>query len=997
MRKFNQDIQKIVNFWRRSLHSQWLLLLVWIAIATCLRLTNLDGKPPWTDEFSTLVFSLGNSFQDVPLDRAIAPEMLLQPLQFNVNTDINNVVDNLLTYSNHPPVYFILTHWWMQFFSAEGEFVSLWGARSLSVIFGVVSIPAIYGLARLAFHSRLVGQFAAAIMAVSPYGIYLAQEARHYTLAILFVIASFCCLIISIRHFQEGQSLPIFTAFIWVVVNSLGIATHYFFILTLCAEAMVLISLFFFEEGRSKKQEGKRKKLMDTQNSSKEGRGNQEEGERKKLMGNQTFTKEGRRNQEEGERKKLMGNQTFTKEGRGNQEEERRKNLMDTQTFTKEGRGNKEKERRKNLMDTQTFTKEGRGNKEKERRKNLMDTQTSSKEGRGNQEEGERKKLMGNQTFTKEGKGNKEKERRKNLMDTQTSSKEGRGNKEEGERKKLMGNQTFTKEGRGSQEKERRKNLMDTQTSSKEGRGSQEKERRKNLMDTQNSSKEGRGNKEEGIRKNLMDTQTSSNFQNPVNCGVLNPEEGRGNSVDGGVLNSEEGRGNQEEEKRKNLMDTQTSTNFKYPIDGGVLNSKEKVESERENRGEVRRKKLMETQTFTKEGREKKEEERRKKLMGTQTSTNFQNPVYGGVLNSKEKDNFSSLKVKKSSKFSLHTLIKSLANFYIVILGTLAGGLVWLPFWKNGYSSELTKWISISDDNLKSLLSPIFQFLATGITMLFLLPIESPIFPIAIISVVVMILFLIWLFPLFISGTINCLKNSDISISFITFAGVILASTLLFFSFTYIFGIDLTRGARYSFIYFPAVIILVAAILAQIFNQQFVKSKFLNVYICTTTGKKAVILIWLMALLSGLTVVSNLGYQKYYRPDLFVSLIEKKSDKPIVIATTYYTHVETGEFMGIAWNMRKKFQQKCRKESICQEKHLEPIKFILVEQKTDRENTVNSLHKIINRLEYPFDLWLVNFASDFNIAVEKCLVDKGEFPLIDGYKYQLYHCYFSGG
>ena len=664
MRKFNRDInQKIVNFWRRSLHSQWLPLLVWIAIATCLRLTNLDGKPPWADEFSTLVFSLGNSFQDVPLDRAIAPEILLQPLQFNVNTDINNVVDNLLTHSNHPPVYFILTHWWMQFFSTEGEFVSLWGARSLSVIFGVVSIPAIYGLARLAFHSRLVGQFAAAIMAVSPYGIYLAQEARHYTLVILFVIASFSCLTISIRHFQQGQSLSIFTAFIWVVVNSLGIATHYFFTLTLCAEAMVLISLFLWK--------------------------------------------------------------------------------------------------------------------------------------------------------------------------------------------------VFVEGGR-----------------------------------------------------------------------------------------------------RKKLMGTQTSTNFKYPVDDGLLNSKEKVE----------------------EGRIKKEEEKKS---------------FDPILLFIRRGN-SKFLILNSKFLNFYTLIKSLASFYILILGTLAGGLVWLPFWKNGYSSELTKWIAISDSNLKNLLSPIFQFLATWITMLFLLPIESPIFPIAIISVVVMILFFIWLFPLFIRSTINCLKKSDISLSLITFAGVILASTLLFFGFTYIFGIDLTRGARYSFVYFPAVIILVAAILAQIFNRQFVKSKFFNLSICTTTGKKAVMLILLMALLSGLTVVSNLGYQKYYRPDLFVSLIEKKSDKPIVIATAHYTHVETGELMGIAWNMRKKNQQKCRKESICQEKHLEGVKFILVEQKTDIENTVDSLYKIINRLKYPFDLWLVNFASDFNTTVENCQIDKGEFPLIDGYKYQLYHCYYSG-
>lgn len=618
MRKFNQDInQKIVNFWHRSLQSQWLLLLVWIAIATCLRLTNLTGKPPWADEFSTLVFSLGNSFQDVPLDRAIAPETLLEPLQPYPNSQVKNVVNNLLTHSNHPPVYFILTHWWMQLFPTEGELVSLWGARSLSVMFGVVSIPAIYGLGRLAFHSRLVGQLAAAIMAVSPYSIYLAQEARHYTLAIFLVIASFSCLTISIRRLQQGQVLPFYLSLIWILVNSLGIAIHYFFVLTICAEAIVLI--FFFL-----------------------------------------------------------------------------------------------------------------------------------------------------------------------------------------------------------------------------------------------------------------------------------------------------------------LQNTNKKTNF-FPI-----------------RNQLRNK--------------------------------ISNP---------------------------RLFLKFLASFSLVILGNLAGALVWLPFWKNGYSSQLTAWVSMNDSTVKNLFSPIFQFLATGITMLFLLPIESPNFFIAITSAVAMIIFLIWIFPILIRSLITNQENVDFYLSIVTFTGIILASGILFFSFTYILGIDLTRGARYSFVYFPALIILVAAILAKMFNQKFIPSKFFNFYIYKITGKQAVILVWLMVLFSGLTVVSNLGYQKYYRPDLLVSLIEKISDKPVLIATLHQTHVETGELMGIAWNMRQKFNQKflseCRDKSICQEKYLEGVKFILLEQKNDRENTINALQEIINKLEYPFDLWLVNFPSDFNIALENCQVDKGEFPLIDGYKYQLHHCHFSGG
>ncbi len=655
MRKFNQKIfakvnQKIVNFWRGGLQSQWLLLLVWIAIATCLRLTNLTAKPPWADEFSTLVFSLGNTFQDVPLNQAIAPEILLQPLQPHPNSEIKNVVDNLLTHSNHPPVYFILTHWWMLLFPPETGLVSLWGARSLSAIFGVVSIPAIYGLGRLTFHSRLVGQLAAAIMAVSPYGIYLAQEARHYTLAILFVIASFCCFIVSIRCLQAGQTLPIYLGFIWVLVNSLGIAIHYFFTLTLCAEAIVLIFLVWLQNTNKLSQ--------------------------------------------------IFG----------------------------------------------------------------------------------------------------------------------------------------------------------------------------------------------------------------INLG---------------------------------------------------------------------------------------------KISQAYSSNKF---LYYRMIFDRKPDS----QVENFRNFTSYSLFKSLASFSVVILGTLAGGLVWLPFWKNGYSSQLTAWVSISDSTVKNLFSPIFQFLATGITMLFLLPIESPNFAIAIISAVGMILFLIWVFPLFVSSIITCQENVDICLSSVTFGGVILASAMLFFGFTYILGIDLTRGARYSFIYFPAVIILVAAILAKIFNQQFVKSKFFNLFIWITTGKKAVILVWLMVFCSGLTVVSNLGYQKYYRPDLLVSIMQKKSDKPILIATTHYTHVETGELMGIAWNMRQSLNKDrhdrnlepgCTDGVICQEKslvnpdiNLGKVKFILVDQSPDSQHTQNSLQQTINKLEYPFDLWLVNFPSNFNLTVQSCQLDQGDFPLIDGYKYQLYHC-----
>ena len=231
-----------------------LLLLLWIAIGTTLRFTNLTQKSPWTDEFATMVFSLGNSFHSIPLNQAISIDTLLQPLQSQSGVGAGEVFHYLLTEDHHPPLYFMLFHWWIELFPNSGEYISLWAVRSLPALFGVASIPAIYGLGLLAFRSQLIAQIAGAMMAVSPYSIYLAQEARHYTLAILWVIASLSCLVVAIQDLKRRNILPIWLVIAWVMVNSLGMATHYFFSLTLCAEAIVLVRFWLLENRENKKR-----------------------------------------------------------------------------------------------------------------------------------------------------------------------------------------------------------------------------------------------------------------------------------------------------------------------------------------------------------------------------------------------------------------------------------------------------------------------------------------------------------------------------------------------------------------------------------------------------------------------------------------------------------------------------------------------------------------------------------------------------------------------
>jgi uncharacterized membrane protein len=230
------------------------LLTLWIVLGALVRLLFLTDKPPWTDEFATMVFSSGNTFATVPLDSFISIDTLLQPLQINPDATAGDVVKRLLYEDNHPPLYFVLARFWMKFFPDDGGYVSLWGARSLPVLFGILAIPLSYFLGTIAFSSRLVGQFCAAMMALSPYAVFSAQEARHYTLAILFVILALLCSIIAARNVFYRKKISDKLVLSWLPVHGFGLLTHYFFSITIVAQALVLFFLLLTQVARKKVQ-----------------------------------------------------------------------------------------------------------------------------------------------------------------------------------------------------------------------------------------------------------------------------------------------------------------------------------------------------------------------------------------------------------------------------------------------------------------------------------------------------------------------------------------------------------------------------------------------------------------------------------------------------------------------------------------------------------------------------------------------------------------------
>ena len=129
----------------------WLVIII-ILIGGFLRTLLLGTKGMWLDE----TFSVWLANQSIP-----------DMLQWIVKID------------PHPPLYYILFHYWIAHYGDTPYY-----ARLFSALFGTAAIPVIY-LAGKRLSGAMVGLAAAVLLAFSPFNIYFAQETRMYTLLVL--------------------------------------------------------------------------------------------------------------------------------------------------------------------------------------------------------------------------------------------------------------------------------------------------------------------------------------------------------------------------------------------------------------------------------------------------------------------------------------------------------------------------------------------------------------------------------------------------------------------------------------------------------------------------------------------------------------------------------------------------------------------------------------------------------------------------------------------
>ncbi|HEY3317552.1 MAG TPA: glycosyltransferase family 39 protein [Coriobacteriia bacterium] len=153
------------------------------------------------------------------LDETVTIDQTVHSLAKTIERQVGNV---------HPPLFHVLMHFWIR----------LWGTselalRSFSLVFGMAAIFAAFWAGR-ALYDRRTGLIAAGVLAFSPYHIWYSQEARMYSMMMLFGLLSLGFLALAMREGARGQ---------WAgygVATGLGMFTHYFFLLLVAGEVAYL-------------------------------------------------------------------------------------------------------------------------------------------------------------------------------------------------------------------------------------------------------------------------------------------------------------------------------------------------------------------------------------------------------------------------------------------------------------------------------------------------------------------------------------------------------------------------------------------------------------------------------------------------------------------------------------------------------------------------------------------------------------------------------------
>ncbi len=175
------------------------LISVLLVLGIFFRFVNIDRKVYWIDEAFTSIRVSGYTEQEIVKNLSEAHVIGINELQkyqrLNLEKGLIDTVKSLkLEDPHHPPLYYVMARFWAQVFGS-----SVAAMRSLPALFSLLALPCIYWLCLELGESPLVGWIAVALVAISPFHVLYAQEARPYSLWTVTILLSSAALLRAMR------------------------------------------------------------------------------------------------------------------------------------------------------------------------------------------------------------------------------------------------------------------------------------------------------------------------------------------------------------------------------------------------------------------------------------------------------------------------------------------------------------------------------------------------------------------------------------------------------------------------------------------------------------------------------------------------------------------------------------------------------------------------------------------------------------------------------
>ncbi len=220
---------------RAQLRLVGVLIAFLVLVGGVLRFVNLDGKVYWHDEAYTSLRAFGYTaagYYAAAFDGKIHSPQELQRYQHpNPDQGWKATFSALATHPEHGPLYYVLGRLWAKAFADP-----VMAFRSLSAVISLLLLPAVYWLARNLFDARSIAWCAVLLVALSPFDLLYAQEARQYALWGVVTAFSSAALLHALAHGRRRD-------WGWYGLSVLlGFYTHLMYAFTVLAHGAYLLA-----------------------------------------------------------------------------------------------------------------------------------------------------------------------------------------------------------------------------------------------------------------------------------------------------------------------------------------------------------------------------------------------------------------------------------------------------------------------------------------------------------------------------------------------------------------------------------------------------------------------------------------------------------------------------------------------------------------------------------------------------------------------------------